>query len=146
MTVTLFGIVIAGGMIAPAPPADRLVGGFVAEFRDIPDGPDAGYHMQMEVTVEGHEKKYAPGIGVGRTDGVGMTGLKLAEFMAFSIRSDDENWSIERDGAKLLIKCWTDPKTGKTYPVKGVRFHTLPIKGAMPDHLLPKVEDRRRKA
>ena len=142
--MTAIGLVtaaVAGGFAPHLP----LAGGIVIEFRAVPDFPNRNYQLSMSVVVEGHPKKFAPGIGIGVNNGNGMRADKLAEFIAKSVAHDDPGWTFKQRGRQLLVTGWTDPETGRFYPVKDIKFSTEGAMDPMPDHLLPTVHDRRAK-
>lgn len=139
--VGLVTAVVAGGFAPHIP----LTGGFVVEFQDMRSLPDGNFQMQMSVTVDGHTKAYAPGIGIGVNNGNGDPAEKFAEFMTRSIAHDDPGWVYRRRDGQLLIRGWTDPADGRFYPVKGVTFTTDPANDPTPEKCMPKVRDRRPK-
>lgn len=136
----LFVAWMAAMSTSPATAADPALGGvIVVEFQDIPRNPGVKYHLKWVIEIEGNEKQFKATV---QTD-ANQTGMTLCENLYAAVKNDrDRGWAVEKDGKKLSIIGWTDPKTGKFYPVK----KAIVTSDDLPKELMPKVTDTRKKA
>lgn len=116
--------------------ADDIPAKPTIEFRDFPGKPEDNvtYKFSLIVEAEGTDKKIElkDNTGTGGFSAPALVNLLEAEIKQLP------GWKYSAMGSKLVIEGWTDPKTGKFYPVKKIRFESpnLP-KEALPTVTLP---------